>query len=120
MMATTPVAVEGDVLAQPGTTPAPGAASGVWTPGQVNYTSYAFLTVNGVAVIYEASCTFSFSGTSPPPASSAVTDSSDVKLSAGGTVLMASQNNVLLNGDSANDDFGNKLEVVTGNHLKSE
>jgi hypothetical protein len=104
------IAVEGDVIAIPGTTPYPPAASGAWIPGSVSYSSYSKVSVNGVSVIYEARCTFSFTGVDP--SGSPVSGTEDVTLSASSTSVNASQSSVLLDGDSKSGTYGNQLQVV--------
>lgn len=106
------IAVEGDVITIPGTTPYPPAVSGAWVPGPVIYSSYPKVSVNGVGVIYEARCTFTFAGVGPPPPSSPVSGTEDVVLSAGDTAVNGSQSSALLDGDSKAGNYGNQLQVV--------
>ncbi|AOY59394.1 hypothetical protein [Desulfococcus multivorans] len=106
------IAVEGDVIAIPGTTPYPPAVSGAWVPGPVTCTGYSTVTVNGVGVIYEARCTFTFTGVGPTPPGNPVSGTEDVTLSAGDTAVNGSQSSVLLDGDSETGSYGNQLQVV--------
>jgi hypothetical protein len=106
------IAVEGDVIAIPGTTPYPPAVSGAWIPGPVTYSAYSKVKVNGRGVIYEAKCTFTFSGVGPPPASSPVSGTEDVTLSAGSTAVNDGQDSVLLDGDSETGNYGNQLQAI--------
>jgi hypothetical protein len=106
------IAVEGDVIAIPGTSPYPPAVSGAWIPGPVSYSSYPNVSVNGVSVIYEARCTFTFTGIGPSPANSPVSGTEDVSLSASSSSVNASQSSVLLDGDSKSGSYGNQLQVV--------
>lgn len=110
------VAIQGDVVATPGTVPATGAASGTWTAGPVSYQSYSKLKVGG-NVIHQASCTFNFSGATS--GGSAVTDVSTVTLTAGSTKLQKGSTFVLQNGDQKSDSFGNKLQAQSSRKLKS-
>ena len=104
------IAVEGDVIAIPGTTFYPPAVSGAWIPGPVTYSSYSKVSVNGVSVIYEAKCTFTFTGVDSVPAP--VSGTEDVTLSASDTPVNGSQSSVLLDGDSETGTYGNQLQVV--------
>lgn len=111
------VAVEDEVIATPGTAPFTGAESGTWTAGPVSYRSYGSLTVGGINVIYEASCTFNFSGASSSGA--AVIGSETVTLTAGSTLLQKNESGVLVNGDSATGTYGNELKVQSSGPLKT-
>lgn len=107
------VAVEGDVQAIPGTTPFTGAANGAWAPGSITLESYKKLTSGGKKVIYKATCTFNFTGVSPPPANSPVSGSETVVLEAKKTTLNASQSFTLLNGEKQQGRYGNTLQVIS-------
>ncbi len=116
-MASKAVACEGDVVAQPGTTPFTGAASGTWTPpASLTLQSYAQLQVGGVKVVHAASGVFQFAGTT---GSSPVTGASTVTLTAGSTILQGSSTKVLVHGDSQQDQYGNTLKVVSTRSLLS-
>lgn len=115
-MAVKPVACEGDASATPGTTLYAGAQSGTWTAGPVSPITYDHLTVGGVAVLAKASCEFSFSGTS---GNTAVTGSSTVTLSPSATVLQYGGANVLRDGNSADDEYGNTLSASSARALAS-
>ncbi len=111
------VAVEGDVTATPGTTPFTGADSGTWTAGTVTYLSYAKLTVNGIKVIWQAQCAFTFSGASS--SGTAVTGAETVTLTANTTILQKGISNVLVNGDTATGNYGNELKAQSSGPLKT-
>lgn len=106
------IAVEGDVNAIPGTIPYAPAVSGAWVQGPISYMSYAKLKVNGRNVIYEARCTFTFTGVGPPPTSAPVSGSENVTLSAASTAVNGGQSSVLLHGDSKIGTYGNQLQVI--------
>jgi hypothetical protein len=122
-----PVAVEADAQAQAGSVMYAPAVAGTpgWTPGNVNVTKYAKLKIGGQAVIHEAKCTFSFSGTDSNGA--AVSGSEDVVLSAaaaGTTKLQKSANQVLRDGDSSDSTsgkslYGNVVKISSSGKLKS-
>lgn len=107
------VAKNGDVNATPGSTPFPPATAGNWVAGAVAYKSYPKLKIAGVEAVYEAECTFTFTGTAPPQAVAATTGKqSTVRLTATTTKLQNGIDNVLKHGDAKSDAYGNKLEVV--------
>lgn len=110
------IACEGDVQATPGSTPFPPAVSGAWSAGTVQYTSYSNHTVQGDAVIWQALCTFNFSGTGPPPAAAPVAGVSAVTLTAKSEKYLPA-NKVLVNGDSIQDVYGNTLKVSSARTL---
>jgi len=114
-----PVAKVGQVTASEGKGMYGAATSGSWTKGEIKPTSYPKLSIGGKEVLHEATCKFSFSGKtdSSPPVT--VTGTSDVTLSAKTTKLQKGASNVLRDGDSAEDSYGNKLEVSAQNVLKS-
>ena len=112
------VATIGDVLATPGTTPFTGAEAGVWTPGPVSHTSYAQLRSSGVPAISEATCIFSFAGTAKGGA--AVAGSETVVLRAGPTVLQRGSSGVIVHGDSATGEFGNRLAAASAEPLRTD
>ena len=105
------VAGQGDVSAIQGITPFTGAQSGTWTAGAITVTAHSELQVGGVAVITQASCTFSFAGVNA--SGSPVTGQETVTLPAGATTLHVGPDTVLVNGDQAVGAFGNKLQVVS-------
>lgn len=104
-----PVAVEGDVQATPGAVPYPPAVSGAWSPGNVEYQTHSNLESGGKAVIYEASCTFTFVGADPNGAP--VNGDESVTLTAKSTTLMNGADNVLVTGDTEVGAYGNTLMV---------
>jgi hypothetical protein len=87
------------------------ADTGKWTAGEVGETTDPKLSAGGAAVLHQATCTFSFTGSkgSSPPVT--ITDSATVTLSPQQTTLQGGQTAVLLDGDSAQDSFGNTLKV---------
>lgn len=106
------IAVEGDVIATPGTIPYPPAVTGAWIPGSVSYSSYSKVKSGGRAVIYEAKCTFTFTGATAPPPSTPVSGTEDVTLTASSTSVNDGQNSVLLDGDSKTGNYGNQLQAI--------
>jgi hypothetical protein len=114
-----PVACEADVSATAGSVLYPGAASGAWTAGPVSVTPYAPLTVGGAATLAQATCLFSFTGTSPAPASSPVAGTSSLTLTPTATVLKFGGGNLLRDGDQAADSYGNTLAASSGRILAS-
>ncbi len=112
------VAKAGDVTASVGTTYFGTATSGAWTAaGPVTETTYSFLTIQGAAVVHQASCSFSFSGSD---GTNAVTGASSVTLTASSTTLQKGSTFVLRDGDSAQDIYGNTLTVSAPNILTSD
>jgi hypothetical protein len=99
-------AVAGSIIPSVGGTPI--ADTGVWTGGTVTPTSYDKLTVNGAQVVYQAQCAFTFSGTK---SNNPVTFSSTVTLTAATTILQSGLSNVLRDGDSASDAYGNTVKT---------
>jgi hypothetical protein len=94
-----------------------------WTAGTISVKSYAQLKIDGVEAIYEASCTFSFSGSNSKNNGAAVTGSDPVTLSAaalGKTHLQGQENQVLRDGDSITSPDGNTLKIVSSERLRSE
>lgn len=112
-----PVAVDGDVSATPSVTPYRGAQGGTWTAAPISYQKYEKLVSGGKAVVWQAKCTFSFSGTNSSGAT--VTGTEDVTLAAGATKLQGSENGVLLDGDSqSGSTYGNELSVSAAGKLR--
>ena len=109
-----PAAGDGDVSATVGKKPFTGADKGTWTAGRVQLTTYAKLKAGGKAVVHKAECTFSFSGTA---GNTTVSGSSTVTLTKTGRPLQKGQQSVLVDGDSATDDFGNKLTASSTRRL---
>lgn len=118
-MAVKRVAVAADVSATPGSTPFDGAASGTWTAGAISVSTYAKLTLAEAETAWKAQCTFSFSGTTPAPASSPITGSSPVTLTATTKKLQGGATHVLVDGDQEQDRFGNKLSVSASGKLRT-
>jgi hypothetical protein len=116
------VAVDGEVTATPGTKPGIEGSAGPpgWTAGPVSYETYSHLTVGGKEVAYEASCTFTYSGTTTSaPATAVGPKTADVKLSAKTTVLQSGSDKVLVDGDEEEDSYKNKLSVSAKGVLKT-
>jgi hypothetical protein len=116
-MAAKPVAVEGDVSATVGTAPFTGAEAGTWTAGSVSLTSHANLKVGGKKAVWKATCTFSFTGQSSSGAT--VNGSETVTLTATTKLLDKSQSSVLVDGDQAQGNYGNKLTASATGALKT-
>ena len=107
------VARAGDVSATPGTTPVTGS-TGTWTKqGEVNETKKTTFTSDGSAVVVKATCTFSYSGNTTSTPSSPVTDSSTVTLNPQSRKLTVGGDSPLVDGESAEDSYGNKLSVAS-------
>jgi hypothetical protein len=113
------VAVEADVKATVGAKNFSDNATGTWSAGTVTHKTYPKLKVGAKAVIYESSCTFSYSG-ADNSSGATVTGSSTVTLTATNKLTQKRANFVLVNGDSANDSFGNTLKVEATGFLKSD
>ncbi|MEO0375336.1 MAG: hypothetical protein AAF329_12075 [Cyanobacteria bacterium P01_A01_bin.17] len=106
------VAVEKDVIATPGTVFFPPADSGAWTAGPVTETPDPKLTAGKKQVIYQATCTFSFSGANSASGAT-VTGTEVVTLSAKPTKLQGKTTKVLVDSDSATGVlYANQLKVV--------
>jgi hypothetical protein len=105
------IAVDGDVTATAGTTDVSGY-KGSWTAGSVSCVPHPKMKINGTNIIYEASCTFSYTGANN---SGSTTASETVTLSASKTTVSSNGNYVLLDGDSEEGTYGNKLEVNASN-----
>jgi hypothetical protein len=106
-----------------GTAPYQPSSTGVWSAGGVSYVSYAYLMVDGKKVISEASCGFSFSGKKDAPPNDPVATPGPQTLTLAPpqqTLLQKGDAQVLRNGDTASDQWGNTLTVVTHNVLASE
>jgi hypothetical protein len=114
-MAVNSVAGDGDVSATAGTALFTGADKGTWKAGAVQLTTYAKLEAGGKPVVHKAECTFSFEGTA---GTATVKGASDVTLTRPGRPLQKGQQSVLVDGDSATDEFGNKLSVSSTRRLR--
>ena len=108
-MALKALAVLGDTSATPGGSAGPEGSVGVWTPGAVSESSYTQMTNHGPDVIHKAECTFRYVGAKSNPGDT--TAESTVTLSASATVLRVDGGGVLLDGDTAQDSWGNTLSV---------
>ncbi|NTU80290.1 MAG: hypothetical protein HGA45_13095 [Chloroflexales bacterium] len=102
------VAVEGNVVATPGTIFLEGADSGTWTAGKVEVKSYDKLTITQKKAIYSASCTFSFKGKS---GNTTVTGTEKIMLEPATTLLMKGRSRVLVTGDTKTGKYGNTLTI---------
>ena len=111
------VAVDGEVIATPGTVFYSPADAGKWSAGAVQYVAHSRIKVGNTAAISKATCTFSFSGTDSKSQGAAVAGTSDVELEAGSTKLNEGGTGMLLAGDSTEDMYGNTLTVQTKNKL---
>jgi hypothetical protein len=115
-MASKAVATAADVSATAGTVPVTGS-TGTWTAGAIQVTTCDAVRTGG-QIIREASCTFSYSGTTTSTPSSPVTATEDVKLTAATTVLTCGQP-VLVDGDKKVGAHGNQLKVASGRPLRT-
>lgn len=115
------VAVIGDVKAEPSDTPPTTASGGTWSAGAISNTSYSQLKVGNTKVVYEASCTFTYSGGTQKADSSKPHDvvTSNVTLSASTKLTQKGLDFVLVNGDFKDDSHGNKLVVQADGVLKT-
>lgn len=118
-MAQQPVAVSADISAAPGSALYTGAAKGTWTAGPVTVSTYRKLTIGGAETAWEARCTFTFAGFGPTPAENPVSGSSNVTLTATAKKLQGGGNHVLVNGDRAQDGYGNTLSVSASGKLRT-
>jgi hypothetical protein len=109
----------GEVTATAGTTMYSPAVKGSWLAGPVIPTSYSKLKSGGGAVLSEAKCTFSFTGTGPTPAEAPVSGTSTVTLSAQTTRLQKGASNVLVDGESKKDEYGNELKASAQGKLST-
>lgn len=114
------IAVVGNVIPTPGSSPYPPADTGAWIPGPVIYQSYASVKSNSIPVIYQAQCVFTFVGTKSTPGGPVpVSGSETVTLRAGTTAVNGMQNSVLLDGDSEEGSYGNKLRVQASSMIST-
>lgn len=118
------VAVEGDVVATPGsvlhtdTSVGSGSSSpaGTWSAGSVSYSTYPGLKSAGKPAIWKAECTFSFSGTNTSGA--AVNQTEKVTLTASTQPLNPGQNDVLVDGDTESSTvYKNQLKATASGPL---
>jgi hypothetical protein len=104
------VARPADLSTAAGSAPYEGATSGTWTPGTPQLTTSEVLSSDGNPVVVRVSCSFSFSGTN---GQTSVTGTSTVTLEPGSRALRAAGVCPLVDGDSAQDSFGNSVSVVS-------
>lgn len=99
----------------PAEPPSPGVG---WAPGPVTHTTFAKLTVGGVAVAYRAECTFTYTATQ---ATTGVTGTatSTVTLTAQPHPVLGGGTKVLVDGESDQDAYGNTLTVASSAALQS-
>lgn len=109
----------GDVKATAGTTFYSPAVKGAWTAGPVQETTYSKLKSGAKQVVHKAECTFSFTGTGPTPAEAPVSGTSKVTLVAKTTKLQKGLSNVIVDGDSEKDSYGNELKASASGKLKT-
>lgn len=120
------VAVQGEVSATAGSINAEldTNKTGQWNAGPVVDTFYNHLTIDGTPIIYESTCTFTYTGgttgTAPAPVVAVVVPPETVTLTAGSTVLQSGLNKVLLDGDEEQSNYGNKLSVSAAGHVTSD
>jgi hypothetical protein len=92
------------------------ADTGTWSAAPIDPQPDPKLAIGPDPVIQQVTCTFTFSGTrTVGTVTTKVDGTSDVKLSASSTTLRGSHQgqpaDVLVDGDSAHDDYGNMLTV---------
>jgi hypothetical protein len=109
-MAGAAVARAADISTTAGSTPYEGAPSRTWTAGTPQLTTSGVLSSDGHPVVVAVSCAFSFSGTN---GQTSVTGSSTVTLQPGSRALRAAGVCPLVDGDSAEDSFGNTVSVAS-------
>jgi hypothetical protein len=111
------IALQGTVIAIPGTVPYPPAQSGAWTAMPVQVKTVSKVKVGGKPAIAEAECKFMFTGIQTTPSGPVtVTGQETVKLTAKGTKL---QKKLLVQGDMMQSPYGNQLKVVSMSKLKT-
>lgn len=92
------------------------SATGAWVAAPVSETTTPHTRVDGRAVVVEATCTFTFTG-SLKSNGAAYTTISDVTLSPASRVLRSGGDRPLVVGDSAQDTHGNRVEVTAAGTL---
>ncbi|MGW0411248.1 hypothetical protein ACWDZX_08115 [Streptomyces collinus] len=115
-MAGRAVVARGGVSAMAGAAPLKGADSGTWSAGTVAETPSSRVTVGGSPVLHQASCSFTFTGKA---GQTVVGGASTVTLTATAGGLLADGKGVLLDGDSAQDEYGNTLTAGSSAALRS-
>ena len=118
------VAVKGDVRKIVGKDLTYGGKAdlGIWTAGEIKYSFHELLTIGGVdnKVIYKAECTFKFKGIKTIGTTvKDIKGSEIVKLEAKTTKLKINGKNLLVDGDSKTDIYGNKLQVKASKNLST-
>ena len=118
------VAVEGDVTAETGTKAFEADTDNVgsWSAGPVIDTSYSHLKINGTPVIYKSECLFTYAGGTTSASGSPVPVPpfmETVTLEAGATVLQSGNDQVLVDGDSEESSYGNKLTASPSDHVST-
>jgi hypothetical protein len=115
------VGVKGDVQPTNGTTQPEKGTGGTWASGPIRYQTYAYLKVGGTPAIYEASCTFTWNGMlKADPSKAHSPEYSTVTLTATTKLTQKGSKKVLVDGDSAQDEYGNKLQVSAAGVLKTD
>lgn len=89
--------------------------TGSWTAGLIETKVYDYFTINGNAIAYEASCTFNFTGNDNVTGASVV-EQETIRLDAKEKITTL-QPAVLCNNDEASGLNGNKLRIISNNHL---
>jgi hypothetical protein len=112
-MTTKPVAREGDVSATVGSTKPLGVADGTWQKGQVSLTTKATVKSDEKAIVVGASCTFTMPDAKAQNGSAVTVQPSTVTLIPGSAKLNIGGSAPLLDGDSAEDMYGNKVSVTS-------
>jgi hypothetical protein len=119
-MAGKSAAKSGEVKAKKGTKFFDPAVKGNWTaPQMVDETTYPKLTSGGVPVLHKVEATFSFSGNGPPPSEAPVNTTTKVTLVGETTLLQKGLSNVIVDGDTETDSWGNELKASASGKLKT-
>ncbi len=118
----TRVAVVDEVKATPGAkSPSDNVQGGTWSAGSITHQFYPKLTIGGKPVIYEASCTFTYSGGKDSSSGADVPPTSeDVTLTATTKKTQKDESFVLVDGDSKSSANGNNLTVHTSKKLRTD
>ncbi|MEE8058706.1 MAG: hypothetical protein V3T17_12885 [Pseudomonadales bacterium] len=115
---TKPIAVSGNVIATPGTTPFSPADSGAWVAQPVQEIPYPKLKIGGKNALQKVICVFQFAGVqsaSGAPVSGVET----VILEPQKTAVKHSGQTMLLDGDKKDGQYGNKLQAIAFGKMKT-
>jgi len=130
-MSSKPAATKADAQKQKGSGMYPIAApadAGSWSPGDIEVQSYPKLKIGGQPVIYQAKCTFTFTGTKlVGTVTTNISGTDTITLNAsdlGTTKLQNGENQVLRDGDSSDSTpgkslYGNVVYISSSRKLKS-